>query len=193
MSPQVSWTLLSNLTDLDNPEVWMIIVFRWFTFPLKLFLNIWETFQVNQWKPVLPSSKTSQFFSFLRRSMHFCLSFQIFLFLIYDLPWRQNPLDGNSSRWHLFFFLLSNTSSSLLEEISWPLLNSKNKGILYLSFSWKNSGLCIYYFVDGNFFLWGTSQWITFATLPLLILYIFCAYLAAFVYYGIYYFILVSI
>ena len=74
-----------------------------------------------------------------------------------------------------FFFLLMNHPSGFLVGIRWCLLNSKFKRIVCITFSWTDSGLCIYHLVEwSNLNLLLNSQWITIPTHSCLVKYFFC-------------------
>ena len=66
----------------------------------------------------------------------------------------------------ILFFLLIITWSDLLAEITWSVCISKK-----VSFSGKDSGLCIYHLIVwSNFIFLHNSQWITFANQSFLVL-----------------------
>ena len=66
-----------------------------------------------------------------------------------------------------------------LAEIRWSVCMSKSQRSLWVSFSWTDSGWCIYHlFVCSNFSFLLNSQWITLPTQLCLLLYSFCANLS---------------
>ena len=76
----------------------------------------------------------------------------------------------------VLFFLLIITRSGRLADIRWSVCISKSQRSLCVSFSWTDSGLCIYHsFELSNFNFLHNSQWITLPTLSCLVLYSFSA------------------
>ena len=78
--PQISRTLLSIQTDLDNAVVWIVSTFLW-------FLSLLVPYQVHQLQLVLPSTSCSivcLFFSYLAKSIYsFISSFSFFSFFFF--------------------------------------------------------------------------------------------------------------
>ena len=73
-----------------------------------------------------------------------------------------------------FLFLFNGTMSGLLASMWWSVCTSKSQITLCVSFSRRNSGLCIYHLVLWSFFNFlHNSQWITFPTQPCLVFYFF--------------------
>ena len=71
-----------------------------------------------------------------------------------------------------FFFLLIIIRFGRLAKIWWSVCISKSQWTLCVSFSWTDSGLCIYHlFIWSNFNFLHNSPWIT---LSYLVLYYFC-------------------
>ena len=67
------------------------------------------------------------------------------------------------------------TRSGCLAEIRWHIWISKSQRSFCASFSWTDSGLCIYHFFAwSNLKFLHNSQWITFPTQSCLVLYSFC-------------------
>ena len=99
------------------------------------------------------------FFSSLARSWYlffFSLSFSFTL-------WSAGM--GKSTFWLVLFFLLTITRSGCLIVIRWSICISKSQRSLCVSFSRKDSGLCIYHlFVWSNFNFLHNSQRIIFPT-----------------------------
>ena len=109
------------------------------------------------------------FFSSLAKSKYLSL-FSLSLFFTLWSAWT-----AKSTIQQVLFFLLISTRSGLLVGIRWSVCFSKFQRLLWISFSWTDSGLCLYHFVVWtNFNFLHNSQWITFPTLSYLILYSFC-------------------
>ena len=108
------------------------------------------------------------FCSFLARSTYlsfFSLSFSFIL-------WSTGT-DKSIIRQVLFFAVNYNKVWSPAE-ISWYVFISKSQKTLYISFSWTDSWLCIYYlFLESNLNFLHNSQWITFPTQLCILLYFF--------------------
>ena len=93
------------------------------------------------------------FFSSLTRSK--CLF--IFLFSFIFTLW------STGTWWQVVFILLINTESGLLVRIWWSIYSLIYQRMLWVSFSRKDSGLCIYHLVVwSNFNLLHNSKEITF-------------------------------
>ena len=74
-----------------------------------------------------------------------------------------------------FFLFLIIIRSGRMAEIKWSVCISKSQQSLCVSFSWTDSGLCIYHlFVWSNFNFLHSSQWITLPTQSCLVSYSFC-------------------
>ena len=175
-SPQVSRTLLSILAVFDNTVVWMVSTrpptskcSRPFNNPLftmpkaPITIGIIVTFTFHSFFNSLARSRYLSFFSY---SFSFILGsagtakstiLQIFFFLF-------------------FFFLLIIIRSGLRAEIRWSVCISKSHRSLWVPFSRRGSGLCIYHLLAwSNLNFLHISQWITLPTQSRLALYSFCA------------------
>ena len=118
-SPQVSRTLLSILTDL-----WRV---SFLTLISHSFSPIFQAFG--------DRSKCSNYNWYHRHGRIHTTASYFFSFFF--------------SLFFLFFkkLFLVNTGSGLVDRISWSVCLSKSHRILLVSFSWINSGLCIYHLV----------------------------------------------
>ena len=138
---QVSRSLLSILTDLNNPEVWMVS-----TRPLNPKSS---SPCINPLMTVLRAPITigisvlfmflSFFFSSLARSAYI-LAFRFFSVLLCGQLEQQCPLFSK-----FFFFLLIITRSGRLVNIRISVCISKSLWISYIPFSRTNSGLNMYH------------------------------------------------
>ena len=139
-SPQVSRTVLSILTDLNNAVVWIVSVrppisksSRPFNNPLVIVPNApitigtIVTFMFHSFFNSLARSKFLSFFS---------LSFRFIL-------WSAGT--AKSTILQIFFLLLINMRSGLLAWIRWTVRTLKSHRSLCVSFSWTGAGLCIYH------------------------------------------------
>ena len=161
-SPQVSWTPLSILVDLNNAVVWMVA-----TCPLISMSSspCTKPLVIVPYTPITVGVTFtfmfhSFFFSSLARSMHLSLSY-FSPVLSYGQSKRHNPLFVKFS----FFLSLTMTWSGCLAEIRWSVCISKFQRVLCVSFSRTDSWLCIYHsFVWSNINFWHSSQWITLPT-----------------------------
>ena len=165
-SLQVSRTLLSMLADINNAVVWMVSTHSRIskssspsTNPLvtvprmPITIGIPVTFMLHS-----P-------FSSLARSLY--ISFFTFLQFYPVVSWNGEVhyLTGS-------LFLLTVTQSGHLLGIRWSICISKFQRILCVSFSWTDSGLCIYHlFIWSNLNFLHKSLWIIFPTQLCLILY----------------------
>ena len=157
-SPQVSRTLPSILTVLNNAIVWMVSTCPRtskssspFNNPLvtvpkaPITIGIIVTFRFH----------SSRYLSFFAHSFSFILwsartakstTLQILYFFFF----------------FFFFFLLIIIRSGLLVEIRWSVCMSKSQKNLFVSFSGTAAWLCIYHlFVWSNLNFLHISQWIT--------------------------------
>ena len=83
-------------------------------------------------------------------------------------------LDGKVHYWQGLFSCWLSLGFVDLAKIRWSICISKSQRTFCISFSWMDSGLCIYHlFIWSNFL--HNSQLITFPTLLSLVLYSFCA------------------
>ena len=134
-SPQVSWTLLRILPDLTSTVVSTASI-------LLLISNL--TSLLSKLLLVVSSSLLSIGITSYSCSPTFC-------FLLFSLccpPERQNS--------QVVLFLLINTTTGRLARIGWSVCISKSERILGISFSWTNSGFCVYHL----------SGWSSFNLLP---------------------------
>ena len=134
--------------------------FLWFSDPSVFYPNLLEPFQVHQLQSVSPSPSYSTVFLVFCQDSSICSSFRSLLFLVFGSPEWKHPVDGE-----FFFFLLINTWSGLLVGIKWSVCTSKFD-IIFVSFSWTDSGLCVCHLV-----IWlkiqslSNSKRMTFATM----------------------------
>ena len=143
-SSQVCRTFLSVLTDLKNAVVW----------------SFWQLFQTRTNICYHRHPHVPQFFFFfgfllcfvlfffrsLARSKYFVYFSLSFIFTLWSAG------TSKSTRWQfLIFFLIYlfilwiNIRSSLVALIRWPVCITKSLGILYVSYSRTDSGLCMYH------------------------------------------------
>ena len=81
----------------------------------------------------------------------------------------------STSTFSFFFFFLIIIRFCHLFDIRWSVCISKSQKSLCISFTWTDSGLCIYHlFVWPNLKFLHNSQWITFPTQSCLVLYSIC-------------------
>ena len=116
-----------------------------------------------------------QIFSTLEQVRGICFPFRFLSVLPWSQSERQSTLFGRFC-FFVFCFLLTITKSGRLAEIRWFVCISKSQIILCISFSWTDSGLCIYHlFLWSNFNFLHNSQLITLLTKSGLVLYSICA------------------
>ena len=157
--------LLSVLADFNNAVVWMVS-----SRPLIL-------------KPSSPRTKSlltvpsapftlgitvtftfPNFFQFPSNVEVLIFFFAFFQF--YNVMSRDSKVRNSASS----LFLLTIMRFNHLAGIRWSVCILKSQGSLFVSFSWADSGLCIYQlFVWSNLDFLPNSQWITFPTLPCLV------------------------
>ena len=138
--PQVSRTLLSILTNLNNTVVWMVSTCPVTCKSFNLFTNS---------KVSIPSISITtditvpfifhRFILVFKQRLVTYLLFR-FIFLLARPQGRQSPLFG----W-LSFFLLTISWPGDLPAIRRFISPSKSQRIVFVSFSWKNSRLCIHH------------------------------------------------
>ena len=158
-SPQVSWTLLSIRTDLNNAVIWMVS-----TRPLILkspspYINPLVTVPR---APITISIIVTLIF-------HIFFQFQInefillFPFCYFYSVVSRNCNVHNSASSLFFFLLLIIIRSGRLAKIRWTVCMSKSQMSLWVTFSRTDSWLSIQHlFFWSNFNLLPNSQWITF-------------------------------
>ena len=97
-------------------------------------------------------------------------------FQFYFVVRQYSKVHNSASIFFLFFNFLIIIRSGRLAEIWWSVCISKSLRSFGFSFSWTNSGLCIYHlFIWSNFNFLHDSQWVTLPTQSCLVLYSFCA------------------
>ena len=153
-SPQISWTLLSILADLNNDV--MLIVSSCsliskssspFTNPLVTVPRAPITIGINV------TFMFHSFFQFQARSEYLCFFSLSFSFNL----WEAAPAKSTILQVIFFCWLLS------LSEIRWSVSFSKSQRSLCITFHWRDSWLCVYYlFLWSNFNLFHNSRWNTF-------------------------------
>ena len=162
-SPQVSRTLFSILADLNNIVFWMVLS-SYFQMHQSLYQSFGDcTGCVNN------NSYHRHFHvpCFFQQSLCTYLTFHLPLVLLSGQPEQQSSQFGSFS-----CFFLTVTSSGRLSKIRWFVCILKSQRILCVSFSWTDSGLCIYHwFVWSNLNFLHNSQWITFPAWSSLVLY----------------------
>ena len=113
-SSQVSRTLLSILTDLNNAVVWMILIRFLISNSSSLFTNLWGLFQGRQLQMVSPSLFCFiAFFSSLARSEYLSL----FSFDFHSVIPRDSTIYETAG----FLVFLISTRSGLLAGIRWSV------------------------------------------------------------------------
>ena len=130
-SPQVSRTLLSNLTDLKNAVVWMVKIFPPIsTLPLP-FLNLRAPIQVRRLQLVLPSLSRYTAYLELWKSRNICRVFFFFFFFfafyIFTL-WSPTMVNSTIQQFpptHTFLLII--TRSDLLACNRWSVCISKSR------------------------------------------------------------------
>ena len=159
-SPQVSRTLLCILADVNNAVVWMASTC--------LFISKFSSPCTNPlvtapWEPIIIGINVT------------------FMFHSFSVP-LQGP--GSYSSFHflsillcsLLLFLLIIIRSGRLDKIRCSVCFSKSQRSLYISFFWRDSGLCIcHLFIWSNLNFLHNSEWIALPTQLCLVLYSFCA------------------
>ena len=153
-SPQVSRTLLSILADLVA-VLWIVSIRPFISKSSCPFVN-----------PLV---------SIPRAPITFHVTF-MFLGFPSHLGQQSPPFNKFSFSFFFFFFLLTIIRYGRLAESKWSVCISKSERSLCVSFSWRDSGLCInYLFVWSNFNFLHNSQWITLPTQAFLVFYSPCA------------------
>ena len=167
-SPQVSRTLLSILADLNNSVVWTVssrpVIYK-SSGPCTNHLVT-----VPRAPITIGIIVTFMFHFFLFSSKVEVLILLFAFFQIYYVVCGDSIVHNSSS----LSFLLIIIRSGLLAEIRWSV--SKSESSLCVTFSRKDTGLCMYHlFVLSNFNFLHNSQWITLPSQSCLVLYSFCA------------------
>ena len=170
-SPQVSRTLLSILTVLNNVIVWMVST-RLPTSNSSSPLSYCSKRTNYNWYNC--HLQVPYFFQFPSKVEVLILLFTFFQF--YSVVSRDSKADNFANSLFFFFFLLIIIRSGLLAEIMWSACMSKSQRSLCVLFSRTGAGFCIYHlFVWSNLNFLHISQWITLPTQSRLVLYSFCA------------------
>ena len=168
--PQISRTLLSILTVLNNAVVWMVSTrpptsksSSPFSNPLvtvpnaPISIGIIVTFMFHY------------FFNSLARSRYLSFFSHSFSFILWSAG------TAKSTILQILLLLLIIIRSGLLAEIRWSVCMSKSHRSLCVSFSRTDAGLCIYHlFVWSNLNFLLISQWITLPTQSCLVFLYFC-------------------
>ena len=183
-SPQASRTLLSILVNLNNAEVWMVVLNDGvglmvstrpvtskspspFNNPLVIVPKAPITIGI-----IVTFMFHSFFFNSLARSRYFFFFFTFFRF--YSVVSRDSKVDNFANS--LFFLLLIINRPGLLAEIRWSVCTSKSHWSLCVSFSRTGTRVCIYHlFVWSKLNFLHISQWITLPTQSWQVLYSFYA------------------
>ena len=166
-SPQVSRTLLSILAVLNNAVVCMAS-----THPL---ISKSSSPCTSPFGDFTQSPSYNWYHSHVH-VFQFSSKVQVLIFLFaffqfYSVVSRNSKVLYSAGS--LFFV---DITSGRLAEIKWSVCISKSQRSLCGSFSWKDSGLCIYHvFVWSNLNFLHNSQWITLPIQLCLVLYSFCA------------------
>ena len=132
--PQVSWTLLSILTDLNNAVLWIVSVLL-ISSSSDPISKIFGTIPCAPNIICITVTLIVHNFLVLWQVLSICLSFHFQLF----------PLSGleemaKFTRWQVLFYLLIIAKSDLLIRIRWFTCTSKSLRVLWVSFSRVNSG-----------------------------------------------------
>ena len=120
-SPQVSRTLLSILTDLNNAVGWMVSTrLLLFPSPPVPVPFLWWLYQKHQLQLVSPPLSCSTIFQFSSKVYVLFFSFRFLSILLCSMPREQSPQFGSFSCfcWH--------TRSCRLAEIRWSVCISKS-------------------------------------------------------------------
>ena len=154
-------TLLSIQADLINAIVWMVSIRS----PISKSLNpLYEPLGTASSVPfILVIIVTLMFHSFLCSLARSEVFFFHFRFCFIFTSWSTGAVIFAIQQFLFFFFLIS-TRPSLLVRIRWFVCISKYQRILCITFSYTDSGLCIYHLVVWSKFqfLLHSSQWIIF-------------------------------
>ena len=143
-----------SFSDSKSPQV------SWILFTILADLNNAVVWMVSTC-PII--SKSFNFFSFLARPRYLFFFLLSFNFTLWS-AWTAK----STIRQVLFFSL---TRSGSLAKISWSVCISKSQRTLCVSFSRKDSVLCIYHiFLWSNLNFLHNSQWISFPTQSCLVL-----------------------
>ena len=160
-SPQVSRSLLSNLSVLNNVVVWIVSTRPPTSKSSSPFSNPLVT--VPNAPITIGKIVTFMFHSFfnsLSRSRFLSFFSQSFSFILWS-AWTVKL----SILQVLFFCVCIIIRSGLLGEIRWSVCILKFHGSLCVLFSRMGAGLCIYHlFVGSNLNFLNISQWITLPT-----------------------------
>ena len=171
-SPQVSRTLLTILIDLSNAEWWYLFVIWFLSLPVPLPdpFGIVPSAQIAVCITVIFMIHSFfVFFCALWQGPDIYPYFHFLLILLYCLPGQKSSLFGVF--FFFFFFFLTITRSGCMTEIRWSAVISKSQRSLFVSFSWTDSGLCIYHlFVWSNLNFLHNSHWIPFPDQSCLVL-----------------------
>ena len=131
-SPQVSRSLLSILSELNNTVILMISTRPLISKPSSPFCNIWGSFQVNQLHLVSQLPLCSiVFFKSLVRSLYSSLFSLSFSFILWSAETAKST------------FLLTITRSGRLAEIRWSVCMSKSQKVCASHFPGQIPG-CVY-------------------------------------------------
>ena len=141
-SPQISWTLLNIPADLDNTVDWMFSSLPLISNSFSIFSSLWGHSKCTNYNWYHRHSHLPYLFFVLRQGPNICLFFGFLLSSLCGLPERQNQLGGK-----FFFFLLFNSLFGILAGIERSVCISKSQKALCVSFSWTDSGLCMYHLV----------------------------------------------
>ena len=170
-SLQVFMTLLNILAHLNNAVVRMVSTRPFISKSSSPCLNSLVT--VPRTIGIIVTFMFHSFFRFPCKVVVLILIFTFFQF--YSVIIRDRKVHNSASSlfffFLLFFLLLTITRSCRLAEIRWSICISKSRRSLYVSFSRRDTGLCIYHlFVWSNFNFLNNSQWITLPIQSLLLL-----------------------
>ena len=150
-SPQVSRTLLSILTDLNNAVVWMVSTCPFISKSSSLFINLLVT--VPRAPIIIGISVTFMFqffFSSLASWRYLYPSFHFLLILLCGQLGQQSPQFYKFSFFFFFFFffLLVIIRSGHLAEIRGYVSMSKSQEFVCVSFSKTDARFCIHHLFE---------------------------------------------
>ena len=115
-SIQVTWTLLSILTDLNNAVISGVSIRPPISNSSSLISKLWGSFQVHQLHLVSPSHSCFTAFLVPWQGSSICRTFRFLWFLLCGPPERQNP-----EYFRLPLFCIMITRSCLLVGIRWSV------------------------------------------------------------------------